>query len=104
MKEDAKYLHGVNVKEQARLRKQARFFEHIVYKDINLSEVTDLLEVGCGVGAQTEILLRRFPELKVTGIDMSDAQLESAKSYLETVSYAKDRYDFQLMDAANMDF
>lgn len=104
MTEDQKYLHGFTPKEQERLRKQARFFEHIVYKDINLSEVGHLLEVGCGVGAQTEILLRRFPDMKITGIDMSDAQLAAAGKYLETIPYAKGRYDLQKMDAASMDF
>jgi len=38
-----------------------------------------ILEVGCGVGAQTEILLRRFPKTHVTGIDLNDKQLEAAK-------------------------
>ena len=44
-----------------------------------------ILEVGCGVGAQTEILLRHFPELHVTGIDIQEDQLAEARRFLATV-------------------
>jgi len=98
------YLHGFTQTEQDRLAKQAKFAEFTVYKDINLSECKNLLEVGSGVGAQTEILLRRFPEMSVSGIDMSDAQLATAKKYLDTKPHAKDRYSFQKMDATCMEF
>jgi SAM-dependent methyltransferase len=41
-----------------------------------------VLEVGCGVGAQTEILLERFPQLKVHGVDASPVQIERARRHL----------------------
>ncbi len=53
-KTDFPYLHGFSQKEQDRLRTQAAFAEHTVYQDINLSSVKNLLEVGCGVGAQMD--------------------------------------------------
>ena len=34
---------------------------------------------ACGVGAQTEILLRHFPELHVTGIEINDDQIAEAR-------------------------
>lgn len=98
------YLHGFSHDEQARLRKQARFAEYTVYQDVNLSGVKNLLEVGCGVGAQSEIILRRFPDLHLTGIDLSDAQLATAKKNLEHAPWAKDRYTIQKMDATRMNF
>lgn len=98
------YLHGFDETEQERLRKQARFTEHTVYKDINLSEARDILEVGSGVGAQTEILLRRFPDLNITCIDRSEKQLASAKKMLDGCSYTKGRFNLQSMDATNMEF
>lgn len=98
------YLHGFNDVEQNRLRKQAEFTEHTVYQDINLSEVKKLLEVGCGVGAQSEILLRRFPKMNLTSIDLSQKQLDAAKASLSKLSFAKDRYEFHNMNAADMDF
>ena len=41
-----------------------------------------MLEIGCGVGAQTEILLRHFPELHVTGIDAAEDNLAEARRNL----------------------
>jgi ubiquinone/menaquinone biosynthesis C-methylase UbiE len=98
------YLHGFSQKEQDRLRQQAAFAEYTVYQDVNFSQVKNLLEVGCGVGAQSEILLRRFPNLNLTGIDLNDKQIESAKSHLNTLAYAKDRFDIKKMNAESMDF
>ncbi|MEK6775101.1 MAG: methyltransferase domain-containing protein [Bdellovibrionota bacterium] len=78
-----KYLHGFDRVEQERLLFQADFLEPYVYAGIELATVKRLLEVGCGVGAQTQILLRRFPKLKVDGVDFSAAQLKVAKELLE---------------------
>jgi len=101
---DFSYLHGFSEKEQQRLRKQARFGEHMIYRNLNLANVSELLEVGCGVGAQSEILLRRFPDLKLTGIDLSTKQMDVAKKLLAETPWAKGRYNLQEMDATNMKF
>ena len=77
------YLHGFDRKEQRRLLDQARFLEPYVYRGIDLEFEKNLLEVGCGVGAQTEILCRRFPDLNVTGVDLSEAQLAAARRLLK---------------------
>ncbi|MEK2644601.1 class I SAM-dependent methyltransferase [Bdellovibrio sp. BCCA] len=98
------YLHGFTQDEQERLRKQARFGEFTVYQNINLSSVQHLLEVGCGVGAQSEILLRRFPDLKITGIDRSPKQLQAAKTRLSNLPGAAGRFDLKEMDATAMKF
>lgn len=101
-KNDFPYLHGFSPIEQDRLRRQARFAEHTVYQNINFSTQKNILEVGCGVGAQSEILLRRFPDIHLTGIDLSERQLEAAKDSLSNVPWAKDRYSMHLMNAENM--
>jgi len=98
------YLHGFTEEEQLRLRKQAHFGEHTVYQNINLSNVTDLLEVGCGVGAQSEIILRRYPDLTLTGIDRSTKQLAVAQHHLSKTSYTQGRFDLREMDATAMEF
>ena len=41
-----------------------------------------MLEVGCGVGAELQILRRRFPQAKLTGLDYSAAQLAKARELL----------------------
>lgn len=101
---DFPYLHGFSIEEQERLRRQARFAEYTVYQNINLSEVKSLLEVGCGVGAQSDIILRRFPDIKITGIDLSDKQLAAAQELVKSVPQYQGRYSVQKMDATKMAF
>ena len=98
------YLHGFSDDEQQRLIKQALFAEYTVYQNINYSNTKNLLEVGCGVGAQSEILLRRFPNLKLTGIDLSDRQLTTAKNNLSKNPMAANRFEILKMDATKMNF
>lgn len=98
------YVHGFSPVEQARLARQARFLESEVYRDVDLSRVDSLLEVGCGVGAQTEILLRRFPEIQVTGIDFSARQLDAARTRLLNQPLSAERVELLQMDAANLSF
>src|SRR6185503_6931834 len=60
--------------------------------------------IGCGVGAQTEILLRHFPELHVTGVDLAETNLKAASERLGSLQWAVGRYDFQRADAERLDF
>jgi ubiquinone/menaquinone biosynthesis C-methylase UbiE len=98
------YLHGFSETEQNRLRAQAEFAEFSVFQNINYSNAKNVLEVGCGVGAQTEILLRRFPKIHVTGIDLNNKQLESAKKFLGAIPGLTGRFNLQQMSADNMSF
>jgi len=98
------YLHGFDSSEQDRLYRQAEFMEQAVYRDIDFSDRTHILEVGCGVGAQTAILLRRFPRLKITGVDFSDDQLSRAREHLASLPYAQGRYEILKMDAKALEF
>lgn len=98
------YLHGFSAEEQDRLRRQAAFGEHIVYQNVDFSRSKKLLEVGCGVGAQSEILLRRFPKVHLTGIDLNDRQLSAARQMLGEMKHLDGRYQLLSMDASKMDF
>lgn len=104
MSQDAKYLHGFTSTEQDRLYKQARFVENKIYSTVDFSSIKNLLEVGSGVGAQSEIILRRFPELFLTGIEFQQQQIEKAHEFLSQVLYAQNRYEIKQMDAMDMDF
>ncbi|MFX6190219.1 class I SAM-dependent methyltransferase, partial [Acinetobacter baumannii] len=77
MSKDFPYLHGFSETEQARLVKQARLAESTIFRNIDYAGARRLLEIGSGVGAQTEILLRRFPELHVTCVELSERQIEA---------------------------
>jgi len=98
------YLHGFTAKEESRLRRQARFLEHRIHDRLPYRRSKHLIEIGCGVGAQTEILLRHFPELHVTGVDRSESNLEAARKHLAELQWARDRYEFVLADAGSLEF
>jgi ubiquinone/menaquinone biosynthesis C-methylase UbiE len=97
------YLHGFSAEEQSRLYRQARFLEPSVFSKINLTNRKNLIEVGCGVGAQTEILLERFPSLQITGIDASKAQITQAKKHLAK-PIRQGRVNLQVADALHLPF
>ncbi len=84
------YLHGYSHEERERLHRQARFLEPMVHDRLPYRRRRRLLEVGSGVGAQTEILLRHFPEIHVTGVELNDDQISEAKRFLATVPWALD--------------
>jgi ubiquinone/menaquinone biosynthesis C-methylase UbiE len=97
------YLHGYSEEERERLHRQARFLEPMVHDRLPFRRRRKLIEVGCGVGAQTEILLRHFPELHVTGVEINDAQLAEARRFLATVPWATDRYAILKGDASKLE-
>lgn len=98
------YLHGYSETERERLHRQARFLEPAVHDRLPFRRRRKLIEVGSGVGAQTEILLRHFPELHVTGVELNDDQIAEARRFLATVPWAVGRYDIRKGDAARLDF
>lgn len=56
-----------------------------------------ILDVGCGLGATTNTIKEKFPNAKVTGINISERQ----------VSFAREHYpacNFEVMDAAQLTF
>lgn len=80
---DIIYLHGYSKEEQERLYYQARLLENDVFRGVDFSKCKKIIEVGCGVGAQTEILLERFPHLEILGVDLSQAQINVAEKRLK---------------------
>lgn len=96
------YIHGFNEIEQRRLVSQAAILEPKIFEKIDFSGRQKILEVGCGVGAQTEILLRKYPNAHITGIELSEVQLNTAKAYL-TTKFDASQYTLHQMDAAQME-
>lgn len=98
------YLHGFSEAEQNRLLRQARMAEPVVFRDIDYTGTKRLLEVGSGVGAQTEILLRRFPDLHVTCVDLNQAQLDAARANLGRRPWLEGRHALRRADATDLPF
>lgn len=98
------YLHGFSRTEQDRLYRQARGLEHLIYERLPYRRTEKLLEMGCGVGAQTAILLRRFPDLSVTGLDASQVNLDRARQHLDQEPGAAGRFALQQGSAEKLPF
>ncbi len=98
------YLHGYSDEERERLHHQARFLAPFVHDRLPYRKRTRLLEVGAGVGAQTELLLRFWPDLHVTGVEINDAQLEEARRHLGAVPWAQGRYTLTKADATQLPY
>ncbi len=81
--EPANYIHTFSQTEQNRLIHQSKFLESYIYKTLDFSGSTNVLDIGCGVGAQIPIILQHHPHLKVTGLDNSQSQLERAHIFLK---------------------
>jgi len=63
----------------------------------------DLLELGCGTGTLTAILMRRYPDAKLTAIDASAEMIETARERVpaKRVSFVVSLFeDLELPDAS----
>jgi SAM-dependent methyltransferase len=98
------YLHGHSPAEEGRLRHQARFFARLVHDRLPFAGCKRLLEVGCGVGAQSAILLESFPELHLTGVDVNPSQIEAARRAFTDDAALSARSEFVAMDALALGF
>ena len=81
------YVHGYTDRETQRLQEQSLILEELLHSGTSYPPGSRVLEVGCGVGAQTLILLRRNPGIHLTSIDMSAESLRMAKSSVEEAGY-----------------
>ncbi len=54
---------------------------------VPLTVATQVVDLCCGPGNSTELLVQRFPQAQVTGIDHSQAMLDSARKRLPAVHF-----------------
>ena len=76
------YIHSYSDSERQRLLEQAEFLEKYLYPTISFDPDSNLLEVGCGVGAQIRCMLRSFNPSRITGVDRESSQVEKALANL----------------------
>lgn len=98
------YLHGYTEAERTRLTAQAGFLENMIYEFLDLSNCRNMLEVGCGTGAQSKILLSKYPELRITACDINEDQIAQAKTEFESLPQLKDNIQFFVADANELPF
>jgi trans-aconitate methyltransferase len=73
------YVHGYQEREQERLLDQAAALVELLHHDTHYPAGSRVLEVGCGVGAQTVTLARRSPDALFTSVDISEESLAEAR-------------------------
>lgn len=73
------YVHGYKPREHERLMDQAQTLADLLHAGTAYPAGSRVLEVGCGVGAQTVLLARRSPGALLTSIDISPASLAEAR-------------------------
>jgi SAM-dependent methyltransferase len=73
------YVHGYRPEENERLRDQAGTLVEQLHGDTAYPAGSQVLEAGCGVGAQTITLATRSPEAHFTSIDVSPDSVAEAQ-------------------------
>jgi ubiquinone/menaquinone biosynthesis C-methylase UbiE len=76
------YIHGYSTRESIRLVDQATTLTELLHSDTVYPAGSTVLEVGCGVGAQTVILAKNNPEAHFTSIDISHTSLQAAATLI----------------------
>lgn len=81
------YVHGYSDRETQRLQEQSLILEELLHGGTSYEAGSRVLEVGCGVGAQTLILLRRNPGIHLTSIDMSAESVQKARERVDEMGF-----------------
>lgn len=77
------YVHGYHQRENIRLQDQALSLVELLHSDTYYPAGSKVLEVGCGVGAQTITLAHKSPEADITSVDISFNSLITARRIIK---------------------
>jgi ubiquinone/menaquinone biosynthesis C-methylase UbiE len=100
MRED--YVHGYSEREAIRLVDQAKTLAHLMHHDTSYPEGSNVLEAGCGVGAQTITLAKNSPQAEITSVDISTPSLNHAKALIHREGISN--VQFQTADIMELPF
>ncbi len=78
-----KYVHGYHERENLRLQDQAGTLVDLLHSDTAYPAGSLVLEVGCGIGAQTVTLAGRSPAARFVSIDVSADSIAQARRRAE---------------------
>ena len=100
--ESAKYVHGYSNREALRLNDQAETLDHIIHEDTIFPKYSFVLEAGCGVGAQTQIIAPKNLDSTFTSIDLSEDSINEAKKLINSLDITN--VEFRQADIYNLPF
>ncbi|MGK3205139.1 class I SAM-dependent methyltransferase [Amycolatopsis sp. MEPSY49] len=86
---DTTYVHGYAAPEARRLGDQADTLADLLHAGTAYPAGSRVLEVGCGVGAQTVHLVARSPDARLTAVDVSADSLEQARQRVPGVDFRR---------------
>lgn len=81
------YVHGYTARESVRLVDQATTLADVLHSGTVYPAGSNVLEAGCGVGAQTMILARNSPNAKFTAVDFSEESLRAASERVSSQGF-----------------
>ncbi|MEU5236768.1 methyltransferase domain-containing protein [Streptomyces lydicus] len=81
---NAAYVHGYSPREAHRLGDQADTLATLLHAGTAYPAGSRVLEVGCGVGAQTVHLAHSSPGARITAVDLSEESLTQARAHVAT--------------------
>jgi SAM-dependent methyltransferase len=87
MSSPSSYVHGYGGHERARLQDQAGALLELLHADVAYPPGSTVLEVGCGIGAQTVTLVARSPGARITSFDLSVASLPTVRRRLGAAAH-----------------
>ncbi len=97
----ATYVHGYSEREARRLGDQADTLAALLHADTAYPAGSRVLEVGCGVGAQTAHLVEASPGAHIVAVDQNDDSLAQARARVAGVEWHHaDLFDLPFADAA----
>ena len=77
------YVHGYDPRENIRLQDQASTLVELLHADTFYPAKSQVLEAGCGVGAQTITLASNSPLAHIFSIDISETSVVKAKEKID---------------------
>lgn len=95
-----RYIHGYSQREAQRLVDQATSVADFLHHDSKWNAGSRVLEIGCGVGAQTQIIAQQNPAVQFVSIDISPGSLATAQANIAALGLGN--VTFQLKDVHAM--
>ena len=86
------YVHGYDERASVRLKDQADALVDLLHSDTSYPDGSEVLEAGCGVGAQTVTLAARSPGARFTSVDISADSLAEAKRRIDAAGLGNVRF------------
>jgi malonyl-CoA O-methyltransferase len=96
------FNHAKNTYDQHAIVQQemAKQLSNLLPKD---DQIKNILEIGCGTGLFTKLLLKQYPTASLLAVDLADEMIEKAKQQLTSLSQVQLRVaDIEELDLSTL--